>query len=118
MLPHSLLRPFQSTAAAAGLHIEELFRAHAALAPIFAAVGRDPAGLYTAQQAGEVAVLYAQQQRLDSGTSAATHILLDVTLCDALFKVTAGCLWGPSREWAPAMCSCWYSGGLRAADSH
>ena len=72
----------------AELKLEELFRSPAVTSPIFTAVDIDPAGLFTAQEAGVAVVMYAKQQGLEQGASSPAHLMLDVALCDALFKVS------------------------------
>ena len=39
------------------------------------------------QEAGIAAVTYAKTSGLEAGASSPAHLLLDTTLCDALFKV-------------------------------
>lgn len=71
----------------AELKLEELYKSPAATSPIFTAVNIDPAGVFTAQEAGVAVVMYAKQHGLEQGASSPAHLMLDVALCDALYKV-------------------------------
>lgn len=71
----------------ADLALEELYKSPAATSPIFKAVDIDPAGLFTAQEAALAVITYAKRHGLEQGASSPAHLLLDTTLCDALFKV-------------------------------
>mmetsp|Transcript_15257 Transcript_15257/g.46101 ORF Transcript_15257/g.46101 Transcript_15257/m.46101 type:complete len:494 (+) Transcript_15257:1164-2645(+) len=68
------------------LTIQEQYKARPELTAVFVGAGADPKGTYTAQEAGEVAVRYAQAARLEQKASSPSHILLDPILCDALYK--------------------------------
>ncbi|GMH37190.1 hypothetical protein BSKO_05063 [Bryopsis sp. KO-2023] len=69
-----------------GFSIQELYRPGRELFPVFDAVGLARDGLYSSKDAGDIGFQYAAKADLDRGQPTRQHIVLDPTLCDALFK--------------------------------
>lgn len=55
-------------------------------AAIFEAVGADPDAYYTASEAADVAIEYSKQAQLDVTAPDRRTLVLDVLLCDGLYK--------------------------------
>ena len=72
------------------LLVEELYKPGKELRPVFEALGVQHEALMTEKEVGEVGVAYVKAAKLDDGVADQRNILLDVTLCDALFKVCSG----------------------------
>ncbi|KAL9262441.1 Eukaryotic translation initiation factor 2D-like protein [Drosera capensis] len=67
------------------LEIVEIYKPSSHVAPIFASVGADAAGFYTAQEASAVVFRYVEKEGLVKPTDKSL-VILDPILCDALYK--------------------------------
>jgi len=67
------------------LEIEEIYKPSTHVNPIFAAVGADTGGFYSASEATDIVFTYVENENLVKPTDK-TVVVLDATLCDALFK--------------------------------
>ncbi|GFQ05798.1 eukaryotic translation initiation factor 2d [Phtheirospermum japonicum] len=67
------------------LDVVEIYKPSSHVNPIFAAVGADTGKLYTASEASEIVFGYIEKENLVKQTNKSV-VVLDVTLCDALFK--------------------------------
>ncbi|KAL3641511.1 hypothetical protein CASFOL_016479 [Castilleja foliolosa] len=67
------------------LDVVEIYKPSSHVNPIFAAVGADPGKLYTASEASEIVFGYIEKENLVKQTNKSV-VVLDATLCDALFK--------------------------------
>ncbi|PIA55252.1 hypothetical protein AQUCO_00800166v1 [Aquilegia coerulea] len=69
------------------LHLEllEVYKPSVHVNPIFKSVGHDTGSFYSASEATEIAFQYVENQSLVKPTNKAI-VVLDATLCDALFK--------------------------------
>ncbi|KAA3468437.1 eukaryotic translation initiation factor 2D isoform X1 [Gossypium australe] len=67
------------------LEVVEVYKSSVHVNPIFASVGADTGKLYTASEATDIVFKYIEKENLVKQTNKAT-VVLDATLCDALFK--------------------------------
>lgn len=67
------------------LEIEEIYKPSTHVNPIFAAVAADIGGFYSASEATDIVFMYVEKENLVKPTDKAV-VVLDATLCDALFK--------------------------------
>ncbi|XP_057793781.1 uncharacterized protein LOC131010327 [Salvia miltiorrhiza] len=67
------------------LDVVELYKPSTHVNPIFAAVGAETGKLYTASEASEIVFGYIEKENLVKQANKAI-VVLDATLCDALFK--------------------------------
>lgn len=67
------------------LDVAEVYKSSVHVNPIFASVGADVGKLYFASEASDVAFKYIEKENLVKPTNKAI-VVLDATLCDALFK--------------------------------
>ncbi|KAK6116717.1 hypothetical protein DH2020_049537 [Rehmannia glutinosa] len=67
------------------LDVVELYKPSAHVNPIFAAIGADTGKLYNASEASEIVFGYIEKENLVKQTDKSI-VVLDTTLCDALFK--------------------------------
>ncbi|TYG59269.1 hypothetical protein ES288_D08G288400v1 [Gossypium darwinii] len=67
------------------LEVVEVYKSSVHVNPIFASVGADTGKLYSASEATDIVFKYIEKENLVKQTNKAT-VVLDVTLCDALFK--------------------------------
>lgn len=67
------------------VEVAEVFKSSVHVNPIFAAVGADTGKLYSASEASEIVFKYIEQENLVKQTNKAS-VVLNPTLCDALFK--------------------------------
>ncbi|GLT65980.1 hypothetical protein SLA2020_383760 [Shorea laevis] len=67
------------------LDVAEVYKSSAHVNPIFASVGADMGKLYSASEASDVVFKYIEKENLVKPTNKAI-VVLDATLCDALFK--------------------------------
>lgn len=67
------------------LEVVEIYKPSVHVNSIFAAVGADPRKLYSASEASEVAFKYIEKENLVKPSNKSI-VVLDPTLCDALFK--------------------------------
>lgn len=67
------------------LDVLELYKPSTHVNPIFAAVGADTRKLYTASEASQIVFGYIEQEKLVKEADKSI-VVLDATLCDALFK--------------------------------
>lgn len=67
------------------LEIEEIYKPSSHVNPIFAAIGADTGGFYSASEASNIVFMYVEKECLVKSTNKAM-VTLDATLCDALFK--------------------------------
>ncbi|XP_021760843.1 eukaryotic translation initiation factor 2D-like [Chenopodium quinoa] len=67
------------------LEIEEVYKPSIHVNAIFTAVGADTGAIFTASEAANVAFAYVEKENLVKPTNKAM-VILDATLCDALFK--------------------------------
>ncbi|KAL1533954.1 eukaryotic translation initiation factor 2D-like [Salvia divinorum] len=65
--------------------VVELYKTSTHVNPILAAVGADTGKLYTASEASQIVFAYIEKENLVKQTNKAI-VVLDATLCDALFK--------------------------------
>eukprot|EP01024_Parvocaulis_polyphysoides_P026900 TRINITY_DN2446_c0_g3_i3.p1 TRINITY_DN2446_c0_g3~~TRINITY_DN2446_c0_g3_i3.p1 ORF type:complete len:304 (+),score=50.91 TRINITY_DN2446_c0_g3_i3:47-958(+) len=68
------------------LIIEELLKPSKELSPIFKCMNQSVDDLYSQKEAAEVAFNYIQQNELDKKIDDPRRVLLDPTMCDALFR--------------------------------
>lgn len=68
-----------------GLEVMEVYKPSVHVNPIFSNVGADKAKIYTASEAIDVVFSYIEQEKLVKPTDKAI-VVLDATLCDALYK--------------------------------
>jgi len=68
------------------LVVEEMWKAGRELRPVFEALGLQHDALYTEKELGEVGFAYVKHANLENSAPDAKTIVLDVILCDALFK--------------------------------
>ncbi|GAB4861180.1 hypothetical protein Ancab_036337 [Ancistrocladus abbreviatus] len=69
------------------LEIEEIYKPSVHVSPIFASVGADTGGLFTASEASSIVFSYIEKENLGKPTDK-SWVILDPVLCDALFKGT------------------------------
>lgn len=67
------------------LEVVEIYKPSSHVNPIFAAVGANTADYYTATEAADVVFRYVEKENLVKPSNKAI-VILDVTLCDALYK--------------------------------
>ncbi|KAM3303751.1 eukaryotic translation initiation factor 2D isoform X1 [Capsicum chacoense] len=67
------------------LEVSEIYKPSVHVNPIFASVGAETSGVYTASEASEMVFQYVEKENLVKPSNKST-ITLDATLCDALFK--------------------------------
>ncbi|TYI16702.1 hypothetical protein ES332_A08G272400v1 [Gossypium tomentosum] len=67
------------------LEVVEVYKSSVHVNPIFASVGADTGKLYSASEATDIVFKYIEKENLVKQTKKAT-VVLDATLCDALFK--------------------------------
>lgn len=67
------------------LDVAEIYKPSTHVNPIFAAVGADTSGLYTASEASQIVFEYIEKEKLVKQMDK-TKVVLDAALCDALFK--------------------------------
>ncbi|MBA0827353.1 hypothetical protein Goarm_012138, partial [Gossypium armourianum] len=67
------------------LEVVEVYKSSVHVNPIFASVGADTGKLYSASEATDIVFKYIEKENLVKQTNKAT-VVLDATLCDALFK--------------------------------
>lgn len=67
------------------LEVAEIYKPSVHVNPIFAAVGADTGKLYTASEATDTVFKYVEKENLVKPTNKSI-VVLDATLCDALFK--------------------------------
>ncbi|KAG8487247.1 hypothetical protein CXB51_020554 [Gossypium anomalum] len=67
------------------LEVVEVYKSSVHVNPIFASVGADTGKLYSASEATDIVFKYIEKENLVKETNKAT-VVLDATLCDALFK--------------------------------
>lgn len=67
------------------LEVTEIYKSSVYVSPIFASVGADTGRLYTFSEACDVVFKYIEKENLVKPTNKAI-VVLDPTLCDALFK--------------------------------
>ncbi|KAH1105634.1 hypothetical protein J1N35_009402 [Gossypium stocksii] len=67
------------------LEVVEVYKSSVHVNPIFASVGADTGKLYSASEATDIVFEYIEKENLVKQTNKAT-VVLDATLCDALFK--------------------------------
>lgn len=67
------------------LQVSEIYKPSVHVNPIFASVGAETSGLYTASEASEIVFQYSEKENLVKPSNKDT-VMLDATLCDALFK--------------------------------
>ncbi|KAL6492758.1 hypothetical protein OROGR_032517 [Orobanche gracilis] len=67
------------------LDVMEVYKPSANVNPVFVAVGAETGKLYTASEASEIVSGYIEKENLVKQTDKSI-VVLDVTLCDALFK--------------------------------
>lgn len=67
------------------LEVSEMYKPSVHVNPIFGAVGAETSRLYTASEASEVVFQYVEKENLVKPSNKST-VMLDATLCDALFK--------------------------------
>lgn len=67
------------------LELFEIYKPSVHVNPIFAAVGADTSGLFTASEASEIVFQYVEKENLVKPTNKSI-VTLDAILCDALFK--------------------------------
>lgn len=67
------------------LEIEEVYKPSTHVNPIFAAVGADTGGFFSASEATAVVFAYVEKENLVKPTNKGV-VVLDATLCDVLFK--------------------------------
>ncbi|GAX73699.1 hypothetical protein CEUSTIGMA_g1151.t1 [Chlamydomonas eustigma] len=68
------------------LSVEELWRAGRELRGVLEALGVSTDSMFTEKEAGQVAFDYVKHAKLEENSPDPTMIVLDATLCDALFK--------------------------------
>ncbi|THG08755.1 hypothetical protein TEA_027116 [Camellia sinensis var. sinensis] len=69
------------------LEVTEIYKPSVHVNPIFASVGTDTLKLYSASEATDVVFKYIEQENLIKPTNKSI-VILDATLCDALYKGT------------------------------
>ncbi|XP_015577434.1 eukaryotic translation initiation factor 2D isoform X2 [Ricinus communis] len=69
------------------LEVAEIYKPSVHVNPIFASVGADTGKLYTASEASDIVFNYIEKENLVKPTNK-SFVVLDATLCDALFKGT------------------------------
>ncbi|KAF5936814.1 hypothetical protein HYC85_024320 [Camellia sinensis] len=69
------------------LEVTEIYKPIVHVNPIFASVGTDTSKLYSASEATDVVFKYIEQENLIKPTNKSI-VILDATLCDALYKGT------------------------------
>lgn len=93
-VPEKIIPPAETTPVAAAstdnqdetaIEVVEVYKVTHQVSPIFDAVGADAGSYYSATEASEVAFRYVEIQSLEKRENRAL-VVLDVTLCDALFK--------------------------------
>lgn len=67
------------------LEVSEIYKPSVHVHPIFASVGAETSGLYTASEASEIVFQYVEKENLVKPSNKYT-VTLDAPLCDALFK--------------------------------
>ncbi|XP_020537372.1 eukaryotic translation initiation factor 2D isoform X2 [Jatropha curcas] len=67
------------------LEVTEIYKPSVHVNPIFASVGADTGKLYSASEASDIVFKYIEKENLVKPTNKA-FVVLDPTLCDALFK--------------------------------
>ncbi|KAM3338304.1 eukaryotic translation initiation factor 2D isoform X1 [Capsicum galapagoense] len=67
------------------LEVSEIYKPSVHVNPIFASVGAETSGVYTASEASEMVFQYVEKENLVKPSNKST-VTLDATLCDALFK--------------------------------
>lgn len=67
------------------LEVTEIYKPSVHVNPIFASVGADGGRLYSASEASEIVFKYVEKENLVKPTNKSI-VVLDPTLCDALFK--------------------------------
>ncbi|OMO77514.1 Translation initiation factor SUI1 [Corchorus olitorius] len=67
------------------LEVVEVYKSSVHVNPIFASVGSDTGKLYSASEASDIVFKYIEKENLVKQTNKAV-VVLDATLCDALFK--------------------------------
>ncbi|KAF3440959.1 hypothetical protein FNV43_RR19245 [Rhamnella rubrinervis] len=67
------------------LEVAEIYKPSIHVNPIFAGVGADTGKLYTASEATDIVFKYVEKENLVKPTDK-SFVVLDATLCDALFK--------------------------------
>ncbi|OMO51553.1 Translation initiation factor SUI1 [Corchorus capsularis] len=67
------------------LEVVEVYKSSVHVNPIFASVGADTGKLYSASEASDIVFKYIEKENLVKQTNKAV-VVLDATLCDALFK--------------------------------
>ncbi|EOY17163.1 Eukaryotic translation initiation factor SUI1 family protein isoform 3 [Theobroma cacao] len=67
------------------LEVVEVYKSSVHVKPIFASVGADTGKLYSASEASDIVFKYIEKENLVKQTNKAIMVL-DATLCDALFK--------------------------------
>ncbi|KXZ46941.1 hypothetical protein GPECTOR_39g435 [Gonium pectorale] len=75
-----------ASSSSAELYIDELYKPGKELRPVFEELGLNPEGLYAAADAAEAAFAYVKHANLEANAPDNKTIVLDPTLCDALFK--------------------------------
>ncbi|XP_050231588.1 uncharacterized protein LOC126680499 [Mercurialis annua] len=69
------------------LEVTEIYKPSVHVNPIFASVGADTGKLYSASEACDIVFKYFEKENLVKATNR-SFVVLDATLCDALFKGT------------------------------
>ncbi|XVF63448.1 hypothetical protein PTKIN_Ptkin09bG0087700 [Pterospermum kingtungense] len=67
------------------LEVVEVYKSNVHVNPIFASIGADTGKLYSASEASDIVFKYIEKENLVKQTNKAI-VVLDATLCDALFK--------------------------------
>ncbi|PHT34323.1 hypothetical protein CQW23_26123 [Capsicum baccatum] len=67
------------------LEVSEIYKPSVHVNPIFASIGAETSGVYTASEASEMVFQYVEKENLVKPSNKST-VTLDATLCDALFK--------------------------------
>ncbi|WCJ35008.1 eukaryotic translation initiation factor SUI1 family protein [Euphorbia peplus] len=69
------------------LEVAEIYKPSVHVNPIFSSVGADKGALYSASEASDIVFKYVEKENLVKPTNKSL-VILDATLCDALFKGT------------------------------
>ncbi|XP_045832360.1 eukaryotic translation initiation factor 2D [Trifolium pratense] len=81
----SSVQSVNETRSSKTLEVAEIYKPSVHVNPIFSSVGADTGKLYTASEATDIVFAYVEKENLVKPTNKSL-VILDATLCDALFK--------------------------------
>jgi translation initiation factor 2D len=81
----SSVQSVNETRSSKTLEVAEIYKSSVHVNPIFSSVGADTGKLFTASEATDIVFAYVEKENLVKPTNKSL-VILDATLCDALFK--------------------------------